>query len=463
MTEVTDRIPTFAAPRAAITSWHSMAARFLYVDLLAVLTAVALPWSTTAVAWLLGFWLASLIPLSPTLQARSFLRLLASPVCRWPLALLALAMVGTLWAEGPWPERFHAISPLVKFAVIPFLLYHFERSRRGAWVLLGFLISCALLMGLSWIVMFAPELKLTATKNAGVPVKNYIDQSQEFALCMVALTPFVVTLFRQGRRLAAAACAALVLGFFANMAFVVSARAALIYVPVLLLVFAFLHLSRRGSALLFAGLVAAGTLVWFTSPYWRGRIADIATEYQDYRENIPASTGRRLEYWQKSLRFFAEAPLIGHGTGSTRVLFERDAVGQTGLAAEVTANPHNQTLNVAVQWGLLGVAMLYAMWLAHLLLFRGAGLANWIGLLVVIQNFVSSLFNSHLFDFVEGWMYVLGVGIAGGMSLRARRRAGGSRPSAGSDRARSARHPSAGTVLDAASATPASQSGRAES
>jgi len=42
---------------------------------------------------------------------------------------------------------------------------------------------------------------------------------------------------------------------------------------------------------------------------------------------------------------------------------------------------------------------------------------------------VSSLFNSHLFDFVEGWMYVLGVGIAGGMSFRARRHSGASQGS----------------------------------
>jgi hypothetical protein len=27
-----------------------------------------------------------------------------------------------------------------------------------------------------------------------------------------------------------------------------------------------------------------------------------------------------------------------------------------------------------------------------------------------------------LFDFHEGWMYVLGVGVAGGMALRAKRR-----------------------------------------
>jgi O-antigen ligase len=31
---------------------------------------------------------------------------------------------------------------------------------------------------------------------------------------------------------------------------------------------------------------------------------------------------------------------------------------------------------------------------------------------------VSSLFNSHLFDFSEGWIYVLGVGVAGAMAAQ---------------------------------------------
>ena len=88
----------------------------------------------------------------------------------------------------------------------------------------------------------------------------------------------------------------------------------------------------------------------------------------------------------------------------------------------MVANPHNQTLNVAIQWGAIGVVVLYAMWLVHLLLFRGEGLAAWIGLMVVVQNIFTSLFNSHIFDFNEGWMYVLGVAIAGGMMLRESRR-----------------------------------------
>jgi hypothetical protein len=82
------------------------------------------------------------------------------------------------------------------------------------------------------------------------------------------------------------------------------------------------------------------------------------------------------------------------------------------------ANPHNQTLHSAIQWGIPGVVLIYAMWLAHLSIFRGAGFVAWIGSLVVVQNVLSSLFNSHLVDFHEGWMYVLGVGIAGGMVLK---------------------------------------------
>jgi hypothetical protein len=33
---------------------------------------------------------------------------------------------------------------------------------------------------------------------------------------------------------------------------------------------------------------------------------------------------------------------------------------------------------------------------------------------------LSSLFNSHLFDFTQGWTYVFGVGIIGGVALQRR-------------------------------------------
>jgi O-antigen ligase len=179
--------------------------------------------------------------------------------------------------------------------------------------------------------------------------------------------------------------------------------------------------------------IIVAALAWIASPQLQKKVTTFSDEYRLYQEDrADTSIGERLEFWRKSLRFFAEAPVIGHGTGSTRGLFEQAATGPAGLAAsQVIGNPHNQTLNVAVQWGVLGVIVLYAMWLLHLLLFRGGGPANWIGLLVVVQNIFTSLFNSHIFDFHEGWMYVLGVGVAGGMVLKARS-AGNAAETAGS-------------------------------
>jgi hypothetical protein len=51
------------------------------------------------------------------------------------------------------------------------------------------------------------------------------------------------------------------------------------------------------------------------------------------------------------------------------------------------------------------------------MVFRGDNLAAWLGLAVVVQTIVASLFNSQLFYFTPGWIYVFGVGVLAGMLL----------------------------------------------
>ena len=83
-----------------------------------------------------------------------------------------------------------------------------------------------------------------------------------------------------------------------------------------------------------------------------------------------------------------------------------------------TVNPHNQTFAVAIQIGLVGVIVLWSMWIAHVRLFRSEGIVAWLGTVIVVENIVSSAGHSHLFDFANGWLYVFGVGVLGGMVLR---------------------------------------------
>jgi O-antigen ligase len=425
ITEAEQR-PAVSGLALVLSAWHDPAARVLNVDLATVLIALLLPWSTTGVVIAAALWIVALVP---TLETGALLRSLKRPISALPIAIFGLALVGILWSDASWGERLHGIGPTARLLVLPLLLYHCERSPRGVWVFIAFLVSCVLLMLASWLVAFDPDLslKLYFSRGAygptsGIAVKNYIDQSQEFMLCAVALAYPVLTLPGAKRIWPTALLAAVALSFLVNMMFVVVSRTALVTMPVMLAVFALVHLRLRTAIVTLAAAAVLAGLVWNVSPHLRATVSKFSTDYQYTADlNNETGIGSRLLYWQKSLRFFGESPLIGHGTGATRGLFQRAAIGEDGARAQVVSNPHNQTLNMAVQWGVIGVALLYAMWLAHLLLFRGEGLAAWVGLLVVVQNISTSLFNSHLFDFQEGWIYVLGVGVAGGMVLRARR------------------------------------------
>jgi len=388
-------------------------------DIFFVLVALSLPWSTSLVAI---FAVAALITMAPFFDAKAFLEIFKRPVSALPVALFLLAVAGMLWSEAPWGARLYSAGPAAKLLMVPVLFYHFERSARGIQVFAAFLVSCIALMAMSWLVAFDPHLALKRGADYGVPVKSYIDQSQEFALCAVVLAYPVISLLRARRLAAALLLSAVIAGFVVNLAFVVVSRTALVTMPVMLAVFAALHLKWRTSLIIFCVAIVLSGLAFAASPNLRWTLQTFSRDYRLYSEqNAPTSMGLRLQFWQKSLRFVADAPMFGHGTGSIEHLFEQAAVGKIGASAEVVRNPHNQTLSVAVQWGLLGVLLLYAMWLAHLCLFGGEGLMAWIGLMVVVQNFFTSLFNSHIFDFNEGWMYVLGVGIAGAAALKALR------------------------------------------
>jgi len=398
-------------------------------DVFAILAVLTLPWSTSLPGIFVPCWLGAV---AWGTDWRAFARLLTQPICYLPLAFAGLAAVGTLWSDATWGARLYAVGPTLKLLMLPGLFYHFERSTRGMWVFIAFLVSCTLLMLVSWIVLIDPSLSLKPVAEAerGIFVKNYIDQSQEFALCAVALAYPVVRLLQANRRWLAMILVVISFGFIVNMSFVIVSRTAMVTIPVMIAVFALLHLKWRTSLMIFSGLVVLAGLAFTASPLLQRKAETIVSDYQRYKqENLPTSVGLRLEYWRKSLQFFAVSPVVGNGTGSTLGLFQRAANGGADRAtAQVIGNPHNQTLAVAVQWGAAGIIVLYAMWLAHLRLFRGEGLVAWIGLLVVVQNIFTSLFNSHIFDFHEGWMYVLGVGVAGGMTLAARQRTARAEP-----------------------------------
>jgi O-antigen ligase len=395
-------------------------------DGLAVAVAVSLPWSVSATGILLALWALALLP---TLDRAAVRDVLAVPAGITPVLLFAFALIGMSWSQGTSAEAVNGIGVFVRLLAVPLLLVHFARSDRWAWVVGGYLGSCIGLLALSWTHAVFPQLawKTCAPSGfcrpPGIPVKDYIIQSCEFLLCAYGTVHLAIEAWQSGRHRRAVLLALLALGFLANIAFVGTGRSTLVIFAVLVLVLGFQRFGWRGAVAVVMVSMALSALAWTTSPYLRERVLSVAEEVQDYfTVRGFTSAGLRLEYWRKSVEIFAAAPVIGHGTGSTREMFRRAAVGETGLSeVAITDNPHNQILIVAIQLGSIGVLLLGAVWLAHALLFRGAGLIAGLGLGLVTLNIVAGLFNSYLFEFTLGWTYIFGVGVLGGTVLRDRR------------------------------------------
>jgi hypothetical protein len=254
------------------------------VDVYPLLVAAALPWSTTAV---IVFWIMWVITLAPTVDPVAFLNTLRRHGSVLPLAFFGLAMVGMIWADGTWMERFQGLGPVAKLLIIPLLLYHFERSERAHWVFVAFAISCTLLLAYSFVIFAFPALQFTKAHGfdtTGVPIRNAIDQNQELALCGFGLAAIAVGAYRRRKIVISTATGVLAMLFFANILFVALARTSLIYLGALAVLFVSWHFTRRRVLQTVLLLIAATALVWLSSPYLRGRVEHVMIEYREYRE-----------------------------------------------------------------------------------------------------------------------------------------------------------------------------------
>ena len=385
-------------------------------DWFAVTIAVALPWSTSAVSVLLVLWALVLIP---TLDVEDVKKEILTPFGGLPFLLFFLGAIGMLWATGAtWHERLNGLDGFVKPLVIPLLALQFSRSDKGQYVMLGFLSACFLLLIGSVVVAIWPNLP-RGSQDPGVLVKAYIVQSIEFTICAAALLDVALRRAQAGRWFQTIGTTLLGAAFLADILFIATGRTALVVIAALVVLYGIRRAGWKGALAASLIGVAAAPLLLVASPYLRQRVTSVYSETRSFlRHDAVTSAGERIAFWEKSVRFIEAAPVLGNGTGSINGLFAKAAIGQTGALGVSSTNPHNQTFAVGIQLGLLGILIVWAMWIAQIVRFWQPGFLAWAGLAVVAQNVVGSLFNSFIFDFTEGWIYVFGVGVMAGILKR---------------------------------------------
>ena len=384
-------------------------------DWLAVGVAVSLPWSTSATSILIALWLVAVLA-----GAEHWRDLARNRKSGRIFSNLALAARGTRDAVG----RRHmgrAISAVLMGLTgsSPFRCCWRNSVARSVALScsMDFLFQRCVFLRHRGSQYSFPRLEFTANSTA---CRSRTTSFRAMSFCSVPSRswelPAILGVRKKG--IALTLCALAVV-FLVNILFVITSRTNLGVLLFLILALGWWLANLKGVVLAFLIAAILAPVLWFSSPHLRDFAGHGVEELRDYfTRNEVTSAGEHVEFLRQSVAIVEKAPVFGHGTGSIAEQFQHVAAGETGAAAVATVNPHNQIFAVAIQLGAVGAAVLIAMWVAHFALFRGSGWAAWIGMVIVLQNVVSSLAHSHLFDFTQGWLYVFGVGVTGGMALR---------------------------------------------
>ncbi len=173
-----------------------------------------------------------------------------------------------------------------------------------------------------------------------------------------------------------------------------------------------------GAFLAFAAATfAIGRVVWTSSPYLRERGRERRGRSARLRHARAPSPPPACGSNSTASRSISLPPrrCSAMAPGRSRPLFQRAIAGQSGMAGDVRrqsasadARPSRSSSDCSARrcCGRCGSPICCCS--------AAAALVAWFGLVVVVQNIIGSLFNSHLFDFTQGWAYVFGVGVAAG-------------------------------------------------
>ncbi len=342
-----------------------------------------------------------------------------NPVARAAWLLFGALMLAVFYGATPWREAAGILGKYVDLAFIPLfmLLLSDESSRRSA--LHAFLAA----MGLTLLLSFLVGLKLMPVQHwmnpIGAPDNPVIFHSHITQNNMMAFAVFLALL-----RLRDAASFGIRAGWGAfaalagiNVLFMVQGRTGYLILLALLGWFAWStsarHMRARGKtwgwrqgvavALLLLGFIA---VAYQASPRLHDRVNLVRAEFQAWQPNHgrDSSTGQRLDFYYNTLQIVRQHPLAGVGTGGFSAAFAQQVRGTDALP---THNPHNEYLMIAVQTGLIGLALLlfmfYTEWRCAARLDTSFKQDAARGL--VLAYLVNCLFNSALLDHSDGLFF----------------------------------------------------------
>ncbi len=284
--------------------------------------------------------------------------IMANPVCVVLLAYLGLHLLGLLWTDN-MAQGLAMLDKQWKLALMPVFLttVRYEWRRRYVAAYVAGTAVAVLLTYLAWFGLFHYS-DITPTHLTHGTVHVVYNP-------MLALAIYLVLheiLWGDRGRPARLALAVLAVLMILDM-FITEGRTGqlVFFVLMALLLIQWMRQRLVLAILLCLVLVPLSFVAAYRlSPMFQQRVDQVRSEVAAFGSNPETSVGLRLLFWRNSLEIIRAHPLFGVGTGDFR-----DAYAQVNRRRSptmvATDNPHNQYVLVLCQFGLVGLALLLAL------------------------------------------------------------------------------------------------------
>jgi O-antigen ligase len=350
-------------------------------------------------------------------------------------AILALVLYGMLilawsWSVAPQEEVFQAISKYRKLLFLPIalaLVWHDGRLARKGFI--AFMAGAAFLTFacyLVWANVMPPDKygwwKAGTPQNA-FAFKSYITIG--ILLGFAAGACWAYYIYAPTLRMKIMSIIGGILFAFPVM-FLMDGRTGYVVVLCVCLGLLFLRFKDQWKKLVVGLVVVCGAFASFydLSGVVKKRTDNMVMEVHQYSEtNALNSSGTRLTFYGAGLEMFLKHPILGTGTASFAENFvptaHRLAPADDPVFYNVRAQPHSEVVLMAVQLGVVGLGLYFALLATLGLVYRKQRSYQADLLFLLCISFaVPACFNSLMWDITEGHWFVL---LAGCLYAAARR------------------------------------------
>jgi O-antigen ligase len=350
-------------------------------------------------------------------------------------AVLALVLYGMLilawsWSVAPQEEVFQAISKYRKLLFLPIalaLVYQDGRLARKGFIAFmagaAFLTFACYLVWTGWMPADKYSWWKAGTPSNAFAFKSYITIG--ILLGFAAGASWAYYRYAQTVRMKAMAVIGGILFAFPVL-FLMEGRTGYVVVLCVSIGLVFLRLRSHWKHLVIGAVVvcAASAVVFECSGTLRMRTEGVMNEVTSYdKTNELNSSGTRLTFYKAGLDMFLAHPFVGTGTASFAENFvptaHRLAPADDPEFYNVRAQPHSEVVLMAVQLGIIGLALYFALMATLGLVYRKQKTYQADLLFLLCISFaVPAFFNSLMWDVTEGHWFVL---LAGCLYAAARR------------------------------------------